>query len=498
MQRNADVSLAKYHLAFFGAYLGAGVLLALTQLMGLHLWTWLRMLIGLAVVPAAAYVALQFFFSDHRRGFAPDESRQMVRAAMWVLGGLLVIITMVFKSKYDHSYHGIIRPLPFWFMPLVAIVAIGLLRLQLWLVYGVLNNSYPQPGAAAGAGPARVVARVRTLVLGSGAAAHAVAWKLGQSPRVLEVLVAPGNAGTAATMRCRNIVIDANDVDALVALVRREAVQLVVVTDANTALVSRLHALDVPVVGPNDAALALAADPAALAAFANRHALAFADVGDAGTDVELVAISDGSMGVLVTTVQAIPVAGSEPNLASPAPALSTMGQTRAVREMLTPVVQGLVRDNAAYTGFLQVRVRVAVDGTPRLVGLVAGLDDATTPAWILRLQADLFELAHAATECALDAAPVRINPRTAVAQTLGARAEAIGHRVEGLDARPPLGTHVFHGATRTQPIGTVVAGPHVLSVVSLGDTVPEAARANGETAGGLSWQAVAVPVAATA
>jgi phosphoribosylamine--glycine ligase len=45
---------------------------------------------------------------------------------------------------------------------------------------------------------------VKVLVIGGGGREHALAWKLAQSPRVAEVLVAPGNAGTALEPKCRN------------------------------------------------------------------------------------------------------------------------------------------------------------------------------------------------------------------------------------------------------------------------------------------------------
>ncbi len=70
---------------------------------------------------------------------------------------------------------------------------------------------------------------MRILVIGGGGREHALAWKLAQSRRVSEVLVAPGNAGTATEPKCRNAGVDAMDIQGLVALAGAEGVGLTVV-----------------------------------------------------------------------------------------------------------------------------------------------------------------------------------------------------------------------------------------------------------------------------
>ncbi len=70
---------------------------------------------------------------------------------------------------------------------------------------------------------------MKVLVVGAGGREHALAWKCTQSSRVTEVLVAPGNAGTALEPRVRNVAVAAEDIEALVALARREQVALTII-----------------------------------------------------------------------------------------------------------------------------------------------------------------------------------------------------------------------------------------------------------------------------
>jgi phosphoribosylamine--glycine ligase len=74
------------------------------------------------------------------------------------------------------------------------------------------------------------IAPTRTLIVGSGAREHALAWKLAAEPGGNEVIVAPGSDAIAAEPRVRCLPgIDPLDPAAVVAAARREAVELVVI-----------------------------------------------------------------------------------------------------------------------------------------------------------------------------------------------------------------------------------------------------------------------------
>jgi phosphoribosylamine--glycine ligase len=94
---------------------------------------------------------------------------------------------------------------------------------------------------------------MKVLVIGGGGREHALAWKLAQSPRVAEVIVAPGNAGTALEPKCRNAAVPASDVAGLVALAKTERAGLTVVGPEGplvAGIVDAFEAAGLPCFGP--------------------------------------------------------------------------------------------------------------------------------------------------------------------------------------------------------------------------------------------------------
>ena len=100
------------------------------------------------------------------------------------------------------------------------------------------------------------------LILGSGGREHAIAWKLNQSPKLKNLFIAPGNAGTAGIGV--NIPIGVNDFESIKKAVLFENIDMLIVGPEDP-LVNGIHDFflndsdlkDIPVIGPQKAAATL-------------------------------------------------------------------------------------------------------------------------------------------------------------------------------------------------------------------------------------------------
>jgi len=115
---------------------------------------------------------------------------------------------------------------------------------------------------------------MKVLVIGSGGREHALAWKLAKSPRVTEVVVAPGNAGTAREPGVRNAAVAATDIDGLIELVRNENIELTVVgpeAPLVAGVADRFRAAGLACFGPSRIAAQLEGSKAFAKDFLRRH-----------------------------------------------------------------------------------------------------------------------------------------------------------------------------------------------------------------------------------
>ncbi len=99
---------------------------------------------------------------------------------------------------------------------------------------------------------------MKVLLVGGGGREHALAWKLAQSPRLTRLYAAPGNPGIAAHADC--VPVRDTDLDELVALARRERLELAVIgpeLPLSLGLRDRLSDAGLSVFGPSQAAARL-------------------------------------------------------------------------------------------------------------------------------------------------------------------------------------------------------------------------------------------------
>lgn len=119
---------------------------------------------------------------------------------------------------------------------------------------------------------------MKVLVVGGGGREHALAWKLGQSPKVQAVYVAPGNGGTAVDERLDNLPI--TDVKALRAWAQEHKIALTVVGPEQplaAGIVDEFRAHGLRIFGPTQAAAQLESSKAFSKAFMKRHGIPTAE-----------------------------------------------------------------------------------------------------------------------------------------------------------------------------------------------------------------------------
>ncbi len=190
----------------------------------------------------------------------------------------------------------------------------------------------------------------RVLITGSGGREHALAWKLGQSPDVEKIFIAPGNAGTAQVGE--NVDIAAENVSALLEFARSNALDFTVVgpDDALAAgVVDAFEDAGLKIFGPRAAAARLESSKAFAKDFMRRHGIPTADYREftdsaaarefcRSAGYPLVVKADGlALGKGVIIAEDFPAADSAIRLCMEERAFGEAGSRVVIEEFLTGV-----------------------------------------------------------------------------------------------------------------------------------------------------------------
>lgn len=236
-------------------------------------------------------------------------------------------------------------------------------------------------------------------------------------------------------------------------------------------------------------------------------------LGDAGARVVIEEFLDGeeaSFIVMVDGKNVLPLASSQdhkrifdgdqgPNTGgmgaySPAPCVTPEIHGRAMREIILPTVQGMLKDGIPYTGFLYAGLMIGKDGSLKTLEFNCRLGDPETQPILMRLKSDFVRLLEHGINGTLDQVEAEWDRRIALGVVLAAAnypdTPRKGDVITGLPAGNAFGEdcHVFHAGTAEQEGQIVTSGGRVLCVTALGENVKLAQKAAYEAAAQVYWE----------
>jgi len=155
---------------------------------------------------------------------------------------------------------------------------------------------------------------------------------------------------------------------------------------------------------------------------------------------------------------------------SPVPFADSNLLTKIENRIVKPTVEGLLKDNLPYKGFIFIGL-IVVDNEPKVIEYNVRMGDPETEAVLPRLKTDLVEIFKAIDNESLNEIEIEIDPQTAVTVMIvsGGYPEAYdkGKEITGIENIKD--SIVFHAGATNVDGKVMTSGGRVLSVTSLGD-----------------------------
>ncbi len=165
---------------------------------------------------------------------------------------------------------------------------------------------------------------------------------------------------------------------------------------------------------------------------------------------------------------------------SPTPVVTDQVIHTIERDVLVPIVDGMVRDGIKYQGILYAGLMLTSNG-PKVLEFNCRFGDPETQPLMMRLKSDLLEVMLAVADGKLENVSLNWDPRPAVSVVATSRGYpgkyTTGAPITGIDkADGSRDVKVFHSGTAMEGNQLVTAGGRVLSVTALGDTIADAQK----------------------
>jgi phosphoribosylamine--glycine ligase len=179
---------------------------------------------------------------------------------------------------------------------------------------------------------------------------------------------------------------------------------------------------------------------------------------------------------------------------SPAVTVSPDMEERIVREILTPVVRGMVKRGVPYRGVLYAGLMLTAEG-PKVLEFNVRFGDPECQALMVRLRSDLFELMERTVTGTLAGTRIEWDRRASACVVLAAAgypgSYEKGQEIRGLEVvrEWPNGV-VFHAGTAMRNGHIVTNGGRVLGVTALGRDVAAAVTEAYRTVEQIQWDGV--------